>query len=78
MRPIFPLMKLEAHERVTFGDVDSKVDLSFNDRMNENASFYFSLPKHLPCCLDASKNLSSVRLLFDIIIEKEFKSFYSK
>ena len=38
---------------MTFGDVESKVDLSFIDRMNENASFYFSLPKHLRCCLDA-------------------------
>ena len=57
MRPIFPLMKLEAHERMTFGDVESKVYLNFIDRalsLNENASFlYFSLPKHLQCCLDA-------------------------
>ena len=38
---------------MTFGDVESKVDSSFIDRMNENAPLYFSLPKHLRCCLDA-------------------------
>ena len=61
--------------RMTFGDVESKVDLGFIDRVNENASFYFILPKHLQCCLDALFHSPDWTMVFPRWSSHPFHSF---